>query len=241
MTSLTTSTTSCGPLTRSAILPQWSRYALAAVTANTAAHADIVHYDLTDATASGSGDLMLYFDVDNTALALDQRVRTTQFGGYDFRFGIYANEPSYYLEGFKIRSSGVHNLTLDGPAHNSPISRLDAGTVIGPGTGLWAVTSYMDSDNFPTSTWSDIGAGYVGLQLDAPGSNNWYYGWARFTYDDAGNALTLHEFAYQRTMNTPITAGDTGVVPEPGSVMLAAMGATGLTALRRRRAQAKAA
>ena len=79
--------------------------------------------------------------------------------------------------------------------------------------------------------------GFIGLRFfidDQP-----HFGWARLSVSDV---VTLHDFAYQSTPNTAISAGDGIPVPEPGTLALLAAGATGLLAWRlvRGRAAAKA-
>ncbi len=78
----------------------------------------------------------------------------------------------------------------------------------------------------------ESGHGYLGLQLGS------HYGWAQVSYTStpSGNSLTLHDFAYEDTANTPIQAG---AIPEPSTYaaltgLLA--GSAALYARRRKRA-----
>ncbi len=82
--------------------------------------------------------------------------------------------------------------------------------------------------------WGDDATGFVGLQLNNGADSN--FGWARFNYDDNGDAtslLTLVDFAYETTANQGIT---TGVIPEVSTFGLLILGAAGASARRRRKA-----
>ncbi len=81
--------------------------------------------------------------------------------------------------------------------------------------------------------------GYLGLQFDGPGDGT-FFGWADITLGASSNSLTLWGYAYEDSGGS-ILAG-AGVpapggpgVPEPSSIALFTLGATGVAALRRRR------
>ncbi len=83
--------------------------------------------------------------------------------------------------------------------------------------------------------WTNNGtSGYIALNWTVAG-NNHLYGWAQVSYN-TDHSVTLHDFAYEDTANTPIQAG---AIPEPSTYaaltgLLA--GSAALFARRRKRA-----
>jgi hypothetical protein len=95
-----------------------------------------------------------------------------------------------------------------------------------------------------TSDGSFVGLtnGYLGLRFDIAGQL--HFGWARVSVSgstDINNALTatLHDWAYEGAAGAPILVGQIDAaptaVPEPGTLSLLALGASGLAAYRRRK------
>jgi hypothetical protein len=83
--------------------------------------------------------------------------------------------------------------------------------------------------------WQDGETGYLGLRFDPPAPTV-YYGWAEITMTSR-QSITLDGYAYDNS-GAPILAGDTGEqwntgVPEPSTLVLFALGAAGVAALRR--------
>lgn len=79
------------------------------------------------------------------------------------------------------------------------------------------------------------GEKYIGVEFGFGMSDGPYLGWIGFRADDDSSlenlAGTVTGFAYESDLGQPIAAG---AVPEPSSLGLLAMGATGLAAYRRR-------
>jgi hypothetical protein len=93
------------------------------------------------------------------------------------------------------------------------------------------INAYGNNDaNWPAGT-----TGYVGIRVPNGGDVN--YGWAQISYN-SDKSLTIHDFAYEQTINTAISAG---AIPEPSAYAALAGLLAGSAALYRRRQQKRAA
>jgi hypothetical protein len=103
---------------------------------------------------------------------------------------------------------------------------LPAGTSIGPGSPFVGPNGGSN--------------GYFGF-LSGPGlagfkfvtASSMHYGWVRLATSPTN--FTVVDWAFESVPNAPILAGATAATPEPSTMALLALGAAGVTALRRRK------
>lgn len=151
-------------------------------------------------------------------------------------------------------TTGLNEIFLNSSADDDhrTLPVLTAGTTVGAG-----LTPYLSNQGFFFQNWNqdyygDWGGtggtaepspivgpitGYVGLAIPTSSADtDFNYGYAHFSIDmTQGNpTVTLLDTGYEPTVDQAITIP--GAVPEPSSIALLAAGATGLLALRRRRA-----
>ena len=92
-----------------------------------------------------------------------------------------------------------------------------------------ASTLYSGSPTGPTPAWLAGDRGYFGWRV--PVNSDYQYGWSDISIAADGLTATVHSWAFQDTLNAPITTG--AVVPEPALAGLAVM-ATGLALVAQR-------
>lgn len=151
------------------------------------------------------------------------------------------------MRGYVVNGSALYNgQTKDAAA------KLSSGFVIEDTLASNAWSDPTLSNTVKIQTWDTVSgqslagnfAGvtekYVGFRLHLSSNEDLVYGWLRVSVTaqiDANVAdgdLVLHEWAYESTANTPITAGS-AAVPEPTSLAIFAMGGVGVAAWKRRR------
>jgi len=126
---------------------------------------------------------------------------------------------------------------------NNVASNLDTGTRIGPKSSFsydydWSLL--YGSGNFGAE------GGYIGLMLERepdPGTDLIlppYHGWLHMSGQSnigtGSHSVTFDGWAYETVPGAEIGAGDTGVIPAPGALVLGGLGIGLVTWLRRRRA-----
>jgi hypothetical protein len=96
----------------------------------------------------------------------------------------------------------------------------------------------LASVQFSGGQWRNAGTGFIGFKFN--GGSGVEYGWVRLSMNGsgAGDTFTLVDYAWG-DVGTPILTGQIAV-PEPGSLGLLALGATGLLVWRRSRAKSAA-
>lgn len=138
-----------------------------------------------------------------------------------------------------IRFGSSGELNLFGPGHviNTPLP-LDA--LIGPGGPFTTRGTNLarNSVTVANGPWANQ-TGYLGFEFVSHSQT--YFGWAHLKvtasgiYGD-GETGYISEFAYETDPNTAIKAGETAGEPGTPALVLMALGALGLGALRKRRA-----
>jgi hypothetical protein len=150
---------------------------------------------------------------------------------------------SWYMRQLRVGANGV-------VAPGFQVSPLPADYSVGPAapfgaSGLMAAVSYYRyyGGRYIWGPWANVRDGYLGLRfLIGP---NTHYGWVRMDVSVNADLLTISatvkDWAYDSTPGAGIRAGDTGLVPEPGTLSLLALGSAGLALWRKRKAQSRAA
>ena len=192
--------------------------------------------DLTLLATFGTG---IYFDLDQSS-AGPTYASNLNFAGQDFRLYFYRGGSL----GGETEKPSIVGATSAAQAASSGIyaSRLAANALIS--SSLSFSSSYRYLERSGSGPWQNsFGDAYLGLRIDA-GGGDFRYGWARVSYSDAANSMTLKDFAIEQQLNTGILAGDTvgapAPVPEPGRMMLLALGIGGAALRRRRKTRASA-
>jgi len=125
---------------------------------------------------------------------------------------------------------------------------LPAGSFIGPGGQFAANPALAEASNYygvfySYGPWANVNDHYLGLRF--PIGSDTHYGWVRMDVQTNVGSMsisaTVKDWAYESTPNVGISAGDTGVVPEPGTLSLLALGSAGLALWRKRKTQSRAA
>jgi len=143
-------------------------------------------------------------------------------------------------------NSGLNNILLN-PLNGSgwagadrtrnPLNNND---LVGPNSNFMTTNFELanQNGNNPVQSnngWAGVNNGLLGVMFDIPGGSP-HFGWVRISVGDTMLSITTEDWAYESIANQDIQAG----VPEPGSLGLFALGATGLLIYRRRRQSRKA-
>lgn len=84
-----------------------------------------------------------------------------------------------------------------------------------------AISAYPYSVSYGRyGNWSaDTQTNFIGVRFNI-GANT-HYGWIRLTVDNINHRLTIHDYAYEDTPDTPINAGQMFIAPPPAESLLA--------------------
>lgn len=192
-----------------------------AVTASSAANAQIVYTDIIPDTTVNTinGDYQLDLNNDGIAdfaIAYQQvpiTFGTTGGGTAQYTYDIIAaagnNPATNQIDTSLVRSTA-------NPGFPQTVSHV-AATPIGP-TNLWfsgygtgnthflAAASSYDPTTYNWGDWNGAVDKYVALKFDILGQT--HYGWARLDVAQNANAFTIKDYAYNVTPNTIINAGE---------------------------------
>lgn len=224
-------------------LANWKTYALAggaSLAAGTNADAQIVFATVGNSITGADASSKLTFAVNGHAVLA---IQTHQPGiaGASFGTGLLGGRSG-------IRFYNSHGLALNyqkgaaiGKASANLGSAVGLRSVQKLGGGLWSTQGKFGSAS-GQHTRAGAVEGYVGFK-----TTNGDKGWIKLIVGPAGStnagvAITVEAYAYNSTPGGSINAGDTGdsgALPEPGTMalVLLAAGAAGLSSIRRARAR----
>lgn len=192
--------------------------ALAASAIATDASAQIVYTNITDTTLVNNGD---FFDISlNNDGIMEVRLLMTKYTS------------SYYSASFRLNMAEVQPLNSADVNMSFSVTSTYSSTSFGIAMALnnnqainnslntWSNTSayvggyaYINNSTstFTTSIGQFPGAGdkYLGVKFTV--GTNVHYGWVRLDMSALSDSLTIKDYAYHSTPNTPIAAGDTGL------------------------------
>lgn len=193
--------------------------ALAASAIATDASAQIIYTNISDTTLVNNGD---FFDISlNNDGIMEVRLTMTKYT---------SSYPSYnafiQVNVANVQPMNLADVNMSFSATTSYSSSLGIAMALNNNQSInnslntWSNTSaylggyaYINSSatTFTTSIGQFLGAGdkYLGVKFTV--GTNVHYGWVRLDLSSLSDSLTIKDYAYHSTPNTPIAAGDTGL------------------------------
>lgn len=221
-------TTACDAIARSLHLTRLPAYLAAGVGVASlapSAEAAIVVIDLTNVSGNNISGV-------NAGLNGSSRTINNWLGAGTGSLQLFQNASISSGNGTGIAASG--NLQIaNGGGYANPYNFISL--QVGPydsfgGSRENSLFRYTSSIYYPPVSYLALsfgtGSGYLGFRFAS--ASNYNYGWLQVTWDAANDRFQILSGAYENSVNTAITAGDTGS-PSPSSVPDS--GSTGLLSL----------
>lgn len=206
---------------------------LAAATAMGAgsANAAMITHDIADISVDGGFAGTLWFDIVGGTTGDAPSSSYGSQGIFALRAGL-TEDRGVIIGPNTGYSSAVGGFVGTG---SNNVTRLTGGVVSAGQNFVGYAASYSQYAlvGAGTNTWGfqDGDRGYVGIEFEI--GSSMHYGFAEITRELADDSYTLHSFGYN---DAPGEAAVLASVPEPSSLAMLALGATGL--MRRRRQKA---
>ena len=216
----------------------------------------LVAYALASgAVASSASGAIVYSGVQNQSMALTidntLAIDLDSDSNDDFTLQYVDPDSSDPAQAYTLQIAPATNSSVVKVSTSGVAAALNAGDTIGSGSqwggggSVKVLAEFDKADGTGSNTWAGLSNRYIGGRVEtAPSSGQYLYGWIQLSVP--GNALsggnptsvTVHDWAYETTVDQSILAGSTTSVPGGGAMALLSLGASGLGHWRSRRKHA---
>jgi hypothetical protein len=216
----------------------------------------LVAYALASgAVASSASGAIVYSGVQNQSMALTVgntlAIDLDGDSNDDFTLQYVDPDSSDPAQAYTLQIAPATNSSVVKVSTSGVAAALNAGDTIGSGSqwggggSVKVLAEFDKADGTGSNTWAGLSNRYIGGRVEtAPSSGQYLYGWIQLSVP--GNALsggnptsvTVHDWAYETTVDQSILAGSTTSVPGGGAMALLSLGASGLGHWRSRRKHA---